>query len=382
MEAGTFLEGLALIFMENFYRNKKVLITGHTGFKGAWLAKILLNWGAEVFGVSLPPHTTPNLFTALSLDKEIKKNYFFDIRNINKVREVMEAAKPDMVFHLAAQAIVRNSYDDPFNTHSTNILGTLNILQAVKETASVKAAVIITTDKVYENKEWLYPYREVDALGGHDPYSASKAAADIVANSYIKSFFNPANFGQGHQTLIAVARAGNVIGGGDWGQDRLIPDMIKAVFERREAVVIRHPQAVRPWQHVLEPLRGYLMLGRELYGGRPEISGAWNFGPEAESFVCVEELVKAGLKVLGRGSYQIVEDAAAKHEAAWLKLDINKASQVLQWRPRWQLGAGLAATFEWYDRFYANDNLINNFTNQQIRLYFNEATPGGEPNVF
>ncbi len=358
------------VIMENFYRHKKVLITGHTGFKGAWLAKILLNWGAEVIGASLPPHTNPNLFTALSLDKELAGNYFFDLRNISKVREVMAAEKPEIVFHLAAQAIVRDSYDDPFTTHSTNILGTINILQAVKESDSVKSVVIITTDKVYENREWLYPYREVDALGGHDPYSASKAAADIVASSYIKSFFNPNDFGQKHQTLVAIARAGNVIGGGDWGKDRLIPDMVKAIFERREAVIIRHPQSVRPWQHVLEPLRGYLILGQKLYNGDRELSGAWNFGPNEESFVCVEELVKSGLRILGQGNYQIIEDAANKHEADLLKLDINKAGNVLNWRPKWRFEDGLAATFEWYSQFYANDILINNFTNKQIKLYF------------
>lgn len=358
--------------MQNFYHHKKVLITGHTGFKGAWLAKILLNWGAEVVGVSLPPHTNPNLFEALNLNQDLAKNYFFDIRNIDKVRGVMATEKPAIVFHLAAQAIVRDSYDDPFNTHSTNILGTLNVLQAVKESDSVKSAVVITTDKVYENKEWLYPYREVDALGGHDPYSASKAAADIVTNSYIRSFFNPEHFGQKHNTLVAIARAGNVIGGGDWGKDRLIPDMVKAIFERREAVIIRNPKAVRPWQHVLEPLRGYLLLAQELHQGRKELSGAWNFGPNEDSFVCVEALVEAGLAVLGQGSYQIIEDNSDKHEADLLKLDINKASNILNWRPRWQFNDSLKATFAWYNQFYANDNLINNFTNQQIKSYFED----------
>ncbi len=356
--------------MENFYKDKRVLITGHTGFKGAWLAKILLNWGANVVGVALPPHTSPNLFESLNLDKENIKNYFIDVRSPSQVKEVVETEKPEIVFHLAAQAIVRDSYDDPFNTHSTNILGTLNVLQAIKDVGSVKAVVVITTDKVYENKEWLYPYREVDALGGHDPYSASKAAADIVANSYIRSFFSADNFGQKHNTLVAIARAGNVIGGGDWGNDRLVPDMIRAIFERRETVIIRNPQAIRPWQHVLEPLRGYLMLGQKLYNGNKDLSGAWNFGPNEDSFVCVETLVKAGLSILNKGSYQVIEDISNKHEANLLKLDINKAGNILQWRPQWQFADSLKATFEWYDQFYANDNLINNFTNKQIKEYF------------
>ena len=358
--------------LQTFYTGKRVLITGHTGFKGSWLSKILLNWGAEVVGVSLPPHTSPNLFEALNLNQEISKNYYFDLRNVDKLREIMETERPDIVFHLAAQAIVRDSYDDPFNTHSTNILGTINVLQTVKEVGSVKSVVVITTDKVYENKEWLYPYREVDALGGYDPYSASKAAADIVTNSYLQSFFNPKNFGEKHHTLVAIARAGNVIGGGDWSKDRLIPDMIRAVFEIQETVVIRSPQAIRPWQHVLEPLRGYLMLGRELYNGQKELSGAWNFGPNEDSFVCVEFLVKSGLAVLKKGDYKIIEDISLKHETNLLKLDINKAGNMLNWRPKWQFGDSLTATFEWYDQFYTNDNLINNFTNKQIKLYFED----------
>ncbi len=356
--------------MQNFYQGKKILITGHTGFKGSWLAKILLNWGADVVGISLPPSTTPNLFEALNLPKEITKNYYFDIRSIDKVKQVVELEKPEIVFHLAAQAIVRDGYDDPFGTHTTNILGTINIMQAITEINSVKAVVIITTDKVYENKEWLYPYREVDALGGYDPYSASKAAADIVTNSYIKSFFNPNTFGERHNTLVAIARAGNVIGGGDWAKDRLVPDMVKAIFEKREDVVIRNPRAIRPWQHVLEPLRGYLMLGQKLYQGEKEISGAWNFGPNEDGFVHVEHLVKTGIEILGQGRYQIAEEVSLKHEANLLKLDINKAGNLLNWRPKWKLEEGLTATFEWYRLFYANDNLINNFTNKQIREYF------------
>lgn len=355
--------------MNNFYKNKKILITGHTGFKGAWLSKILLNWGAQVIGISLPPHTKPNLYEIFELDKRINKNYFVDIRDFRKIREIIEIEKPEIIFHLAAQAIVRDSYDDPLGTHYSNILGTANIMQAVKEVGCVKSLVVITTDKVYENKEWLYPYREMDALGGHDPYSASKAAADIITNSYIKSFFNPSNFGERHNTLVSIVRAGNIIGGGDWAKDRLIPDMIRGIFEREEAFIIRNPKSIRPWQHVFEPLRGYLMLGREMYNGNKDLSGAWNFGPSEESCVPVEKLVRDAILILGKGNYQIIEDTG-KHEACLLKLDINKARNVLNWNPKLSFEDSLKTTFEWYNEFYENRNLIDDFTDEQIEKYF------------
>lgn len=357
--------------MQNFYKNKKVLITGHSGFKGSWLVKILNNWGAEIVGVALPPDTNPNLFEALDLINKIKKNYFVDIRDFKKIKEIFEKEKPEIVFHLAAQPIVRDSYDDPLTTYSTNVVGTANILQAIKEVSGVKSAVIITTDKVYENKEQDYPYKETDALGGYDPYSASKAAADIVTGSYIQSFFNPKDFDLKHNTLIAIARAGNVIGGGDWAKDRLIPDMMRGIFERKEQVIIRSPKAIRPWQHVLEPLRGYLMLGQQLYNGDKNMSGPWNFGPNEESFVCVEELVKNGIAVLRQGSYKIIEDTL-KHEANLLKLDINKAINFLNWRPKWKFIDGLYATFEWYSRFYGDAKDIDELTDKQIKLYFED----------
>ncbi|PIT88142.1 MAG: CDP-glucose 4,6-dehydratase [Candidatus Magasanikbacteria bacterium CG10_big_fil_rev_8_21_14_0_10_36_32] len=355
--------------MQNFYKNKKVLITGHSGFKGSWLAQILVNWGADVIGISLPPDTKPSLFEVLKLSDRIKKNYFVDIRDFQKLKEIFETEKPEIVFHLAAQPLVRDSYDDPLKTHSTNVIGTANILQVIKEFGGVKSAVIITTDKVYENKERDYSYKETDALGGYDPYSASKAAADIVTNSYIQSFFNPNDFGSKHNTLIAVARAGNVIGGGDWAKDRLVPDMIKAIFEKKEALVIRNPKAVRPWQHVFEPLRGYLMLGQYLYNGETNKSGAWNFGPCEEDFVSVEHLIKEGILILGTGNYNIVEDNS-KHEANLLKLNINKAATNLNWFPKWVLKESLKATFEWYGQFCKGSEKMMDITDQQINLYF------------
>lgn len=357
--------------MKEFYRDKKILITGHTGFKGSWLVRILVNWGAEVVGISLPPDTTPNLFETLELAGKIKKNYFADIRDFNKIKEIFELEKPEIVFHLAAQPIVRESYDDPLTTFATNIIGTANILQAIKEVGGVKSAVIITTDKVYENKERDYPYKETDALGGYDPYSASKAAADIVANSYIQSFFNPKDFGLKHDTLVTITRAGNIIGGGDWAKDRLVPDIIRAIFERKEPVIIRSPEAVRPWQHVLEPLSGYLMLGQRLYSGDKDVSGAWNFGPHEKGIVCVEELVKKGMAVLGRGNYEIVKDLS-KHEANLLKLDISKAINKLNWRPKWNFEEGLKLTFEWYGQFYKNPENIVELIDKQIELYFED----------
>jgi CDP-glucose 4,6-dehydratase len=357
--------------MKNFYKNKKVLITGHTGFKGAWLAEILTNWGADVVGISLPPNTEPNLFDALNLKEKIKKNYFCDIRDYGKMLEIYQTEKPEIVFHLAAQPLVRDSYDDPLTAHSTNVMGTANILQAAKEAGGVKSMVIITTDKVYENKEIDYSYKETDPFGGYDPYSASKAAADIVSHSYIRSFFNPEFYGDKHNTLVAVARAGNVIGGGDWAKDRLVVDLIRSVYERKEPMVIRNPGSIRPWQHVLEPLRGYLMLGEKLYNGDIKKSCAWNFGPDEESFVPVEGVIKRGLEILGQGEYKIVADTG-KHEAGLLKLDINKAKEELDWQPKWNLNKCLEKTFEWYGLFYKDAGKIRELTDKQIEEYFRE----------
>lgn len=354
--------------MSEFYKNKKVLITGHTGFKGAWLSQILVNFGAEVVGVSFAPKTDPSLFEALGLENRIK-NYFIDIRNINEVKKIFTDEKPEIVFHLAAQAIVRTSYDDPIDTISTNVMGTANILEAIKEAGCIKSAVIITTDKVYENKEWHHAYRENDPLGGYDPYSASKAAADIITSSYIQSFFNPKDFGVRHNTLVAITRAGNVIGGGDWAEYRLIPDIIRAVYHEGKDVEIRNPDAIRPWQHVLEPLSGYLELGKELYEGNTGLSGAWNFGPNNESFVSVKSLVEGGKKILGKGGYKIISDET-KHEASLLKLDINKAIALLKWKPKLNFQETLVLTFDWYKNYYEKTEDAVVFTNKQINNFF------------
>lgn len=357
--------------MENlrrFYKNKKILITGHTGFKGSWLTQILLNFGAKVSGIALRPNTKPSLFRILKLEKKIRNN-FCDVRNFKKISEIIKREKPEIVFHLAAQPLVRDSYDDPLYTFETNIIGTANILQAIKETNTVKAATIITTDKVYKNKESGRPFKEDDKLGGYDPYSSSKAAAEIIIDSYIKSFFNPKDYNRKHKTLIASARAGNVIGGGDWCKDRITTDIIRAIFEKNEEIIIRSPQAIRPWLYVLEPLYGYLLLAKKLYSGKKEFVGSWNFGPKETNYLTVEQLTKVAIKILGKGSYKIKLDSK-KHEATVLKLNNNKAKKLLDWQPKLKIDKILQDTFIWYKSFYNNEDMIK-LTNNQITSFFN-----------
>ncbi|ENN95792.1 CDP-glucose 4,6-dehydratase [Methanocaldococcus villosus KIN24-T80] len=353
--------------LSEFFKGKKILITGHTGFKGSWLTQILLNFGADVVGYSLKPNTSPNLFKILKLDKKIK-NYYADIRDFDKIKSIMEKEKPEIVFHLAAQPLVRDSYDDPLYTYETNIIGTANILQAVKDVGGVKAAIMITTDKVYENKEWIWAYRENDELGGYDPYSTSKACAELIIRSYIRSFFNVKDYGKKHNTLIASVRAGNVVGGGDWSKDRLVPDIIRAIFEGDGTVVLRNPESIRPWQHVLEPLLGYLLLAERLYNGEIDFIGAWNLAPNEENFITVEELVKKGTEILGKGRYIIKKDEE-KHESKILKLDATKAKVYLGWRPLLSIDETLKWTFEWYRRYYNGEDMIT-FTNRQINTFF------------
>lgn len=357
--------------MKKFFKGKKISITGHSGFKGSWLTQVLFNFGAEIVGISLPPETSPSLFKVLKIESNVK-NYFVDIRSYEEIKKIFKNEKPEIVFHLAAQTLVRDSYDDPLKTYTTNMIGTANVLQAIRETNTIKSAVIITTDKVYENKEWIYPYREVDSLGGYDPYSASKASADIVANSYIQSFFNPKDYKSKHNTLVAIARAGNVIGGGDWANYRLIPDIVRAIYEKKEEVVIRSPKSIRPWEHVLEPLSGYLELARGLHNKNLNFVGAWNFGPNDESFICVEKLTAMAIKILKKGKFRIEEDTT-KHEATLLKLDISKARSILKWEPRFDIKKNLGFTFDWYKKYYENSKDIIKFTNNQIKSFFSKS---------
>ncbi len=354
--------------MNDFYKNKKILITGHTGFKGAWLSQVLLSWGADVVGISLEPSTNPNLFSILGLEKAMK-NYYLDIRDIDGMRKVIEQEKPEIVFHLAAQPIVKIGYDEPLATFSTNVMGTSNILQIVNDVGFVKSVVIITTDKVYKDTGCEVPYHENDSLGGHDPYSASKAAADIVTLSYIQSFSSPKDFKVKHNMLVAIARSGNVIGGGDWAPYRLVPDIIRSVYEKSEPIEIRYPNAIRPWEHVLEPLSGYLHLGKEMYQEDHSLCGAWNFGPNSESFVSVEDLSKKALSILGRGEI-VINDVDAHHETAILKLDIKKAKEILGWKPTLNFEQNLDYTFSWYKNYYENNEDVVEFTNKQIISFF------------
>jgi len=354
--------------IQEFFRNKKILITGHSGFKGSWLAKALLDCDADITGIALEPVSKPNLFEPLGLKRSIK-NYFFDINDFEKIKETIEKEKPEIVFHLAAQPLVRDSYDDPLYTFKTNIIGTANVLQAIKETETVKSAVIITTDKVYEEEreEPLHEYREDNKLGGHDPYSSSKAAAEIITSCYVRSFFNPEGYLKKHKTLIASARSGNVIGGGDWSKDRIVPDIIRSVFEKDEKIILRNPEAVRPWQFVLDPLLGYMLLAKKLYEGEKDISGAWNFGPDNDSYLTVEELTGRAVKILGRGSYSVQRDEN-KREAAILRLNSEKAKNALGWRPILDIDAALDFTFEWYKSFYDKNDIVS-ITNDQIKYF-------------
>ena len=347
---------------DGIYKGKKVLLTGHTGFKGSWLALWLKELGAEVIGYSLKPPTKPNHFELLDLDMI---SIIGDIRDKKRVQEVFDKYQPDIVFHLAAQPLVRYSYANPVETFETNIMGSINIFEAARHTASVKAIVNITSDKAYENKEWIWGYRENDPMGGHDPYSASKGAVEIVTSSYRNSFFNNDDYGVNHHTLLASCRAGNVIGGGDWADDRLIPDIMRAV-DRGERVEIRSPKATRPWQHVLEPLSGYLLIGQRLLEGKKEFAEGWNFGPSDEGSITVEEVVKYIKRYWDKIDYIISEDKNSLHEANLLKLDCSKAHFKLKWKAKWNAQMTFEMTVDWYKIFYEN-GIIN--SQQQLNQY-------------
>lgn len=350
--------------LPKFYEGKKVLITGHTGFKGAWLAHMLLGWGAEVTGLSLPPDTNPNLFSLLSLERRVQNN-FADIRDLEKVRHIMRESAPAIVLHLAAQALVRKSYDDPMFTFSANVGGTANVLEVAREMGSVRSIVIVTSDKVYTNRGDGRLYTEEDSLGGGDPYSASKAAADIVTQSYIEAFFHRDNFKRTHETLVGIVRAGNVIGGGDWAPDRLIPDLVRAVYEGNGLIRVRNPNSVRPWQHVLEPLCGYVLLAKQLYEGHVGAVGAWNFGPDENGFISVEDVLKRACSIIQKGRYEIFSDTT-KPEAAVLALDNGKAKRELAWHPQFTVDGALHRTLSWYKEYYAG-NSAPELTDAQIR---------------
>lgn len=348
--------------LNSFYKNKRVLVTGHTGFKGSWLSFWLNQMGATVIGYSLLPPTDLNHFDLLKLNIT---SIIGDIRDKKKLDVVIDEYKPEIVFHLAAQPIVRLSYLEPINTFETNVMGTINLFEACRNSNSVKSIVNITSDKCYDNKEWIWGYRENDAIGGYDPYSASKGMSELATASYRNSFFNNNEFGKTHNTLLASCRAGNVIGGGDWAIDRLIPDIMKATSQNKK-VIIRNPDATRPWQHVLEPLKGYLIVAKNLFEGKTEYAEAWNFGPNDSSTISVLEIVKIMQKIWPKIDYEIQRDAKPLHEANLLKLDCSKAYSKLKWNSVWGGEETLQKTVEWYKVFYEEKRIL---TENQLKEY-------------
>ena len=337
----------------NFWQGKKVFVTGHTGFKGGWLSLWLQSMGAEVVGYSLAPPTRPSLFEVAKVEQGMT-SIIGDVRDLNFLQSAIAEFKPEIIFHLAAQALVRNSYIDPVETYSTNVMGTVNILEAVRKVGGVKAVVNITSDKCYENKEWAWGYRENEPMGGYDPYSNSKGCSELVTSAFRNSFFNPADY-QKHGVALASARAGNVIGGGDWAGDRLIPDILRAI-ELGKPVVIRNPDAIRPWQHVLEPLCGYLQLAQKLYEDGPSYSEGWNFGPDDSDAKPVLWIVESMTRYW-EGASWVLDGEAHPHEAHYLKLDSSKSRSFLGWQPRWNLTAAISAIVEWQQAFLLQEDM-------------------------
>lgn len=350
----------------SFWRGKRVLVTGHTGFKGGWLSLWLQSWGAEVHGVALPPPTDPCLFVAADVARGLASHSLADIRDLDALAAVVRQVRPEVVFHLAAQPLVRASFADPVETYSVNVLGVVHLLEAVRRVDGVRAVVNVTTDKCYENREWEWGYRENEPMGGHDPYSSSKGCAELVTSAYRNSFL------AARGVAVATARAGNVIGGGDWAADRLIPDVLRAI-DRGESVMIRSPGAVRPWQHVLEPLSGYLTLAEKL-AETSEVAGAWNFGPADEDARPVGWILQHLARRLPEMQWG-VDRGPQPHEAHFLKLDSSKARSRLAWRPRWQLEQALDRTLEWH-RTWRSGGDMRQVSFAQIQDYLAAEAPG------
>ncbi len=352
----------------HLWQGRKVFLTGHTGFKGGWLALWLAHLGAKVRGFALDPYTTPNLLTQARVGQLIE-DLRGDIRDGAAVDRAIQEFAPEVVFHMAAQPLVRLSYEDPIGTYETNVIGTARVLDAVRRTPSVRAVISVTTDKCYENKEWLWGYRETDPLGGYDPYSSSKACAEIVSAAYRQSYFHPERLGKtgGHNTAIATGRAGNVIGGGDWSLDRLLPDLVRG-FLSGKPVLVRRPHAIRPWQHVLEPLQGYLLLAEHLLSGDPRFATAYNFGPSDEDARTVEWIAERMTQLWGPDARWVLDQDTSVHEAGYLKLDASRARAELGWRPKLDLATALEWLIEWYKAADAGADM-QTFTLQQIHDY-------------
>ncbi|MGD7037304.1 CDP-glucose 4,6-dehydratase [Methylotuvimicrobium buryatense] len=352
---------------ESFWRDKKVLITGHTGFKGSWLALWLQQMKAHVYGFALAPPTQPNLFEKANVGQCIA-SHIGDIRDLSALKSVFLKTEPDIVIHLAAQPLVRYAYQNPVETYQTNVIGTLHVLEAIRACPSVRAAVIVTTDKCYDNKEWIWAYRENEPLGGYDPYSSSKACAELLIASYRNSFFSDA-----HSPAIASARAGNVIGGGDWSPDRLVPDIIQA-FQANQTLSIRNPNAIRPWQHVLDSLSGYLLLAEKLFTEGQHYAEPWNFGPDMNDMQPVQSIVQHLATYWPQANWTI-EEQTQFHEARSLKLDSTKAHERLDWHPRWRLSDALQLTAEWYQAESQGLDM-GLFCRKQIQLFTNQRGAG------
>ncbi|MBU1344807.1 MAG: CDP-glucose 4,6-dehydratase [Proteobacteria bacterium] len=350
---------------QEFWEKKRVFITGHTGFKGSWLCLWLNSLGAEVTGYALEPPTEPSLFNLCKIDKFIK-SVNGDVRDLVFLQKTINTAKPEIFIHMAAQPLVRDSYIKPVETYEINVMGTVNVLEAVRNTTGVKAFVNVTTDKCYENKEWLWGYRENEPFGGYDPYSNSKACSELVTAAYRNSFFNPKDY-EKHNLAVASARAGNVIGGGDWGKDRLITDCIVALLQGKK-IRIRNPNAIRPWQYVLEPLCGYLNLVEKLYYKGPEFSEGWNFGPNDKDARTVQWIVERLCQRWGDGAEYQIDHSEHPHEANYLKLDCSKAKTKLNWSPRWSLDKAIDRIIEWTQAYQDNAN-VRDICLNQIKEY-------------
>lgn len=352
---------VALMVDGSSWGGRRVLVTGDTGFKGSWLALWLAELGADVTGFALPPSTDPSLFS-LARVEELVRHIDGDIRDRDAIEDVVQETAPDVIFHLAAQPLVRRSYEDPIETYATNVMGTVHLLDACRRQPTVRAIVVVTTDKCYENREWVWPYRESDPMGGHDPYSSSKGAAELIIAAYRSSYFSAAT----DAPLVASVRAGNVIGGGDWSNDRLIPDFVRA-FERGERVRVRSPRAIRPWQHVLEALGGYLLIAERLLAGDRSAATAWNFGPAQDDARSVEWIASRMVTLFGMGGWDH-DKADGPHEANVLRLDCSKAREVLGWRPAMTLDRALGAVVDWH-RAVATGADAQALTQAQITEY-------------
>lgn len=349
----------------SFWDKKKVLVTGHTGFKGGWLSTWLLEMGADLVGYALKPNTDPSFFAACELGHRFE-SVTGDVRDKDRVLGIVRSHRPEIIFHLAAQSLVRQSYREPEATFATNVMGTVHLLEAVRENLGVRVVVNVTSDKCYENREWIWAYRENEPMGGHDPYSASKGCAELVTSAYRRSFFD----GASHAAAVATARAGNVIGGGDWAEDRIVPDAIRSLHQGKP-LIVRHPQAIRPWQHVLEPLQGYLLLAERLYHEREKWVGAWNFGPRDESGVTVASLADMLVRRWGKGSWQSAAEPGTLHEAQSLKLDSGKARHLLGWRACLTLEDAVKMAVDWYRAALSAESTqaVYQLTCDQIKSY-------------